>query len=399
MNQRKTEQVMIGSVPVGGGAPIAIQSMTNTDTADTKATASQIKELVAAGAEIVRVTVNNEEAAAAVSPLVDSLRAEGCTAPIIGDFHFNGHILLEAFPACARALDKYRINPGNVGRGALHDENFATMIRCALRYDKPVRIGVNAGSLDPDLLTRHMVENARLKVPRSDSEVVCGALVASALDSAAAAEELGLPRNKIILSVKVSELPVVVAANKALAGSPYPLHLGLTEAGMGDQGVVASSAALAVLLSQGIGDTIRISLTPRPGEPRAREVELCRWLLQSMGLRSFRPSITSCPGCGRTTNERYQRLAESVTTYIDERLPLWEVAGKKVDTLKIAVMGCVVNGPGEARNADLGISLPGKSEEPLAVIFKRGAVYKTVRGESLEEAFLLILEEFVQDEC
>ena len=399
--RRKSQQVLVGSVTVGGLAPVVIQSMTNTDTADVAATVRQVRELTNAGSELVRVTVNNEAAAVAVPEIVRQLKAAGCDVPIIGDFHYNGHILLTKFPQCARALAKYRINPGNVGSGELHEKNFRIMIEAAIAYDKPVRIGVNWGSLDRELLTRMMDENAlsaaqtRTK-PKSDQEVLLDALVESALQSAKMAEKIGLPANKIILSVKTSEVPHVIKAYEMLAARcDYALHLGLTEAGMGTKGIVASSAALAVLLHNGIGDTIRVSLTPEAGESRAKEVEVCQRLLQTMGLRQFRPIVTSCPGCGRTGNDLFQRLAKEVNEYVGVRMPEWKKRVPGVEKLKIAVMGCVVNGPGESQHADIALSLPGKSEKPIATVFVSGKLTKTLRGENIGKEFLEILEEFI----
>lgn len=387
IKRRKSHAVRVGgssggsgAVVIGGNSPVVIQSMTNTDTADMDATVNQIMRLADAGSELVRITVNNEAAAAAVPEICKKLRAKKCEVPIVGDFHYNGHILLEKFPQCARALDKYRINPGNVeGTGLsgvdLNKENFDSIIKCAAKYDKPVRIGVNWGSLDGSVET----------------------LVASALDSATRAEKLGLGADKIILSVKASDVQCVIKAYEMLAERcEYALHLGLTEAGSGAKGLVASSAALAVLLQKGIGDTIRISLTPRAGESRVREVEACRLLLQTMGLRQFYPLVTSCPGCGRTDNDLFQRLAEDVDEYVKARMPEWARTHKGVENLKIAVMGCVVNGPGEARHADITLSLPGRSEKPIATVFARGKLVKTLRGLSIEEDFLRLLEDFVK---
>lgn len=388
--RRKSLQVQVGSVQVGGGAPVAVQSMTNTDTADISATVAQILELAGAGSEMVRVTVNNEAAAKAVPHIIERLRGAHCGVPIIGDFHYNGHILLKKFPECAKALDKYRINPGNAGEG------FDYLVECALKYEKPVRIGVNWGSLDRVLLTKNMNGNAKRKVPKSDQDVLLETLVESALSSAFRAEKLGLAPNRIILSVKTSQVQDVICAYEMLAARcTYAMHLGLTEAGMGAKGLIASSAALSVLLQKGIGDTIRISITPGVGEPRTQEVSACLMLLQSLGLRQFRPLVTSCPGCGRTGNELFQRLAKEVDEYVERRMPAWRAERCGAENLKIAVMGCVVNGPGEARHADIALSLPGKSEEPLASVFVKGKLVKTLRGEDIGVEFLKILEEHV----
>lgn len=395
--RRKSQKVQIGKITIGGGAPIAIQSMTNTDTADIKATVQQIIELVEAGSDLVRITVNNEDAARAVPHIKETLLQRGCDTPLIGDFHYNGHILLTKFPECAAALDKYRINPGNVGSGELHEYNFAIMIEVALKCNKPVRIGVNWGSLDRELLTEMMDVNAKNKMPKSDQEVLLDALVESAVNSAVQAEKLGMPQNKIVLSVKTSEVQAVIKAYKMIAyRCDYALHLGLTEAGMGMKGIIASSAALAVLLQQGIGDTIRISLTPAAGEFRTKEVEACQLLLQTMGLRQFRPLVTSCPGCGRAGNDLFQKLAQQVNDFIAAKMPEWKKRYNGIERLKVAVMGCVVNGPGEARHADIALSLPGKSEEPIATVFVKGKLLKTIRGGDIGKEFLEILEEFVK---
>lgn len=388
--RRKSQKVTIGKAVIGGGEPIAIQSMANTDTSDVATTVSQILELVTAGSELVRITVNNEEAAKAVPHIKGELLRKRCYAPLIGDFHYNGHLLLSKFPDCAKALDKYRINPGNVGSG------FETMIECALRNGKPVRIGVNWGSLDRELLTKMMDENAKSKNPKADHEVLIEALVESALSSSANAEKLGLGADNIVLSVKTSQVQDVIRAYEMLAEKcDYALHLGLTEAGMGMKGIIASSAALAPLLEQGIGDTIRISLTPEAGESRTREVEACQLLLQTMGFRQFRPLVTSCPGCGRTGNELFQHLAKEVDEYIGKRMPEWRRRHRGIENLKVAVMGCVVNGPGESRHADIALSLPGKSEEPMATVFVKGKLFKTLRGGDIGLDFLKILEEFI----
>ncbi len=387
----------IGSLTIGGGHPIAIQSMTNTDTADVESTFGQIQALVQAGSELVRITVNTVEAAKAVVPIKNKMLKQAVYAPLIGDFHYNGHILLQKFPDMAQALDKYRINPGNVGAGKAHEYNFALMIEIALKYDKPVRIGVNWGSLDQELLTRLMNENAYSGSPKTDKEVLLEAIVQSALESAVMAEKLGLSANRIILSVKTSEVQDVIKAYEMLAQRcSYALHLGLTEAGMGMKGIVASAAALAVLLQQGIGDTIRISLTPEPGASRTQEVEACKLLLQTMGLRQFQPLVTSCPGCGRTENTYFMELTKAVNQYIQNRMPVWKKNYAGIEKLKIAVMGCVVNGPGESAYADIGIMLPGKSEKPVALVYMNGHRQMTLEGEYIEKRFLEILEEFVE---
>jgi (E)-4-hydroxy-3-methylbut-2-enyl-diphosphate synthase len=371
--------------------------MTNTDTRDAAATARQVAELAAAGAELVRITVNNRAAAAQVAEIRRRTREEyGVGVPLVGDFHFNGHTLLREFPDCAQALDKYRINPGNVGRGARHDANFATMVKVALEYGKPIRIGVNAGSLDPELLDRLMDENGRRAEPLSAEEVVREALVQSALRSAEAAEELGQPHDAIILSCKVSRLQEMVAAYRALAARcDYPLHLGLTEAGMGTKGIVATTAALSILLQDGIGDTIRASLTPEPGGDRTLEVAVCRDLLQSLGLRSFRPEVTACPGCGRTTSTLFQELAQRVERHLAERMAVWRTERPGAEQLTVAVMGCIVNGPGESRAADIGLSLPGTGEEPRAPVYIDGRKVATLEGPRLAEDFVQMVEEYV----
>jgi len=394
--RRKTVVVDIGGVKVGGTHPIVVQSMTNTDTADAAATAAQVKALAAAGSELVRVTVNNEEAAQAVPEIVRRLRDDGVTVPIIGDFHYNGHLLLTKYPACAAALDKYRINPGNVG--AKHrDENFRTIIQVALEYGKPVRIGVNWGSLDQRLLTELMDENARRPEPLDARDVMIEAMIESALRSAALAEETGLPHDRIVLSAKVSGVPDLVDVYRRLAARcDYPLHLGLTEAGMGAKGVIATTAGLAILLHEGIGDTIRVSLTPQPGGDRAEEVRVAQQILQSLGLRSFEPQVTSCPGCGRTTSTFFQQMAEQIQGYIRERMPEWRVRYPGVEEMRVAVMGCVVNGPGESKHANIGISLPGTFEEPKAPVYIDGQLHTTLRGEGLVEEFLRLLDGYVE---
>ena len=389
---------MVGDVPVGGGAPVVVQSMTNTDTKDAAGTAAQVAELARAGSEIVRITVNNREAAAMVPEIMDRLRDEhGVQVPVVGDFHYNGHTLLREFPQMADALAKFRINPGNVGRGARHDRNFAQMIEAALDHGKPVRIGVNAGSLDPELMDALMEENARLPEPRSGSEVLREAMVRSALTSAEAAEEIGLPHDQIVVSCKVSRLPDMVAVYRDLANRcDYPLHLGLTEAGMGAKGIIATTAALSVLLEEGIGDTIRASLTPEPGGDRTIEVRTCLDILQSLGLRSFRPEVTACPGCGRTTSSVFQELAQSIQAHLDARMAVWRTERPGVVDLHVAVMGCIVNGPGESRAADIGISLPGTGEEPRAPVYVDGEKVATLEGPTLAEDFIRMVEEYVE---
>lgn len=369
--------------------------MTNTDTADVDATVEQIRALADAGSEIVRITVNNEAAAQAVPRIVERLRAQGCSVPVVGDFHYNGHILLTKYPETARALDKYRINPGNVGTKR-RDDNFRTIIEQAVKYGKPVRIGVNWGSLDQDLLTEMMDANARRPEPKDAKSVMIDAMVESALRSAAYAEECGLPPDRIVISAKVSGVQDLIKVYRILAAKcDYPLHLGLTEAGMGMKGIVASTAGLAVLLQEGIGDTIRVSLTPRPGGDRTEEVQVCRQILQSLELRSFTPQVTSCPGCGRTTSTFFQELAEQVQSYIETQMPAWRERYPGVERLKVAVMGCVVNGPGESKHADIGISLPGTFEEPKAPVYVDGRLLTTLRGEDLAQQFIAILNDYV----
>ncbi|HEX7091538.1 MAG TPA: flavodoxin-dependent (E)-4-hydroxy-3-methylbut-2-enyl-diphosphate synthase [Longimicrobiales bacterium] len=394
--RRKTVVVDIGGVKVGGTHPVVVQSMTNTDTADAAATAAQVTALAAAGSELVRVTVNNDEAAQAVPEIVQRLRDDGVAVPIIGDFHYNGHLLLTKYPACAAALDKYRINPGNVG-AKRRDENFRTIIQVALEHGKPVRIGVNWGSLDQQLLTDLMNENARRPEPLDARDVMIEAMLESALRSAALAEETGLPHDRIVLSAKVSGVRDLVDVYRRLAARcDYPLHLGLTEAGMGTKGIVATTAGLAVLLHEGIGDTIRVSLTPRPGGDRAEEVRVAQQILQSLEIRSFTPQVTSCPGCGRTTSTFFQQMAEQIQGYIRERLPEWRVRYPGVEELRVAVMGCVVNGPGESKHAHIGISLPGTFEEPKAPVYIDGQLHTTLRGEGLVEEFLRLLDGYVE---
>lgn len=388
--------VDVGGVKIGYPHPIVVQSMTNTDTADVEATVRQAAELAAAGSELVRVTVNNEEAAAAVPRIAEELEKRGVRVPLVGDFHYNGHILLKRYPECARALAKYRINPGNVNIGRRSDENFRAIIETALEYGKPVRIGVNWGSLDQGLLARLMDENARRAEPRDARSVMREAMVASALESAAAAESYGLPHDRIILSAKVSAPVDLIAIYRELAARcDYPLHLGLTEAGLGTKGIVASTAALAVLLEEGIGDTIRVSLTPAPGGDRAEEVRVCQQILQALELRSFLPQVAACPGCGRTTSTRFQQMAAEVEEYLARRMPEWRSKYPGIENLKVAVMGCVVNGPGESRHADIGISLPGNMEEPRAPVFVDGKRVATLEGEEMTERFLRMLEEYV----
>ncbi len=387
----------VGDVTVGGGAPVVVQSMTNTDTADAVATATQVAELVDAGSEIVRITVNNRAAAAKVPEIVTRLREDhGVEVPLVGDFHYNGHTLLTEFPETAEALSKYRINPGNVGRGARHDRNFATMIDVAIEYDRPVRIGVNAGSLDPELMDRLMDENAERAEPKSAEEVLREAMVRSALDSAEAAEAIGLAHDKIVLSCKASRLPDMVAVYRTLAErSDYPLHLGLTEAGMGAKGIASTAAALSVLLEGGIGDTIRASLTPEPGGARDTEVRVCLEILQALELRAFRPRVTACPGCGRTTSTLFQELAQRIEGELDERMAVWRTERPEAAQLQVAVMGCIVNGPGESRAADIGISLPGTGESPRAPVYVDGEKVATLEGDTLADDFMRMVEEYV----
>jgi len=395
--RRETRRTHVGGVAIGGGAPIVVQSMTNTDTADVAETVAQVKALADAGSELVRITVNTAQAAAAVAPIRERLDALGCGVPLVGDFHFNGHKLLTGFPACAQALAKYRINPGNVGKGSRRDPQFAIMIEQALKWDKPVRIGVNWGSLDADLLARMMDENARSSAPKDAAHVMREALVASAIDSARRAEELGLPGDRIVLSCKVSDVQDLIAVYSELAGRcDYPLHLGLTEAGMGSKGIVASTAAIAVLLQRGIGDTIRVSLTPEPGGDRTREVIVAQEILQTMGLRSFAPQVTACPGCGRTTSTVFQELAERIQAFLREQMPAWRARYPGVETMSVAVMGCVVNGPGESKLANIGISLPGTGEVPVAPVYVDGRKTVTLKGERIAEEFIEIVADYVR---
>ena len=387
---------MIGSVPVGGGAPVVVQSMTNTDTADAEATIRQVAALARAGSELVRITVNSPEAAAQVARIKERLLAMNVTAPLVGDFHFNGHRLLTQYPDCAQALDKYRINPGNVGRGSKRDEQFAVMVEAACRFDKPVRIGVNWGSLDQELLARMMDENARQSQPQDAAEVMRAALVTSALESAQRAEELGLRGDRIVLSCKVSGVQDLITVYRDLsARCDYPLHLGLTEAGMGSKGIVASTAAMAVLLQEGIGDTIRVSLTPEPGGDRTREVIVAQEMLQTMGLRSFTPMVVACPGCGRTTSTTFQELADKIQSWLRAQMPAWRGRYPGVESMTVAVMGCVVNGPGESKHASLGISLPGSGESPVAPVYVDGVKTVTLKGERIAEEFQQIVADYV----
>jgi len=396
--RRNARQVRVGRVAIGGGAPIAVQSMTNTDTADAEATARQVLELWRAGSELVRITVNTPEAAAQVARIRERLDAQGCDVPLVGDFHFNGHKLLTQFPDCARALAKYRINPGNVGKGARRDEQFGTMIEAALRNGAAVRIGVNWGSLDPELLARMMDENARRPQPEESAVVTRRALVASALESAHQAEALGLAHDAIILSCKVSGVQDLISVYRDLATQcDYALHLGLTEAGMGSKGIVASTAALAVLLQEGIGDTIRISLTPEPGGDRAREVVVAQEILQTLGLRSFAPMVIACPGCGRTTSTYFQELADRIQSWLRAQMPQWRGRFPGVENMHVAVMGCVVNGPGESKHAHVGISLPGSGENPVAPVFVDGAKTVTLKGDQIAADFQRIVEQYVID--
>lgn len=396
--RRKSVAVDVGGVWVGGDHPIVVQSMTNTDTADAAATAQQVATLARAGSEIVRVTVNTKEAARAVPEVRRRLEGMGVRVPIVGDFHYNGHLLLREVPEAAATLDKYRINPGNVGAGKHHDTNFRTMIEVAIDYGKPVRIGVNWGSLDQALLTRLMDENARSPRPQEAREVMIRAMLESGLRSAETAEGYGLGRDKIVLSAKVSGVRDLWDVYRRLAkGCDYALHLGLTEAGMGMRGVVASTAGLSVLLAEGIGDTIRVSLTPEPGAPREREVEAAQEILQALGLRAFAPQVTACPGCGRTTSTLFQEMARDIQSYLKKQMPVWKGRYPGVENLKVAVMGCVVNGPGESKHADIGISLPGSGEDPRAPVYKDGAFYTTLRGPHIAQDFNSLLEAYVRE--
>jgi len=395
--RRMSLPVNVGGVRIGGGHAIAVQSMTNTDTSDVAATVAQIQELALAGSELVRVTVNTREAARAVPAIVERLRDGHIDVPVIGDFHYNGHILLREFPACARALDKYRINPGNVGMGRQHDDNFHSIIDIALANEKPVRIGVNWGSLDQSLITRLMDENSRRPDPRESRAVIMEAMVLSALESAEMAQSYGLAGDRIILSAKVSGVQDLIDVYRELARrSSYALHLGLTEAGMGRRGIVSSTAALSVLLQEGIGDTIRVSLTPAPGGDRTEEVRTCQDILQSLGIRSFSPRVTACPGCGRTTSTIFQEMANDIQEHLNSRMPAWKEVYPGVENLKIAVMGCVVNGPGESKHADIGISLPGTGEEPKAPVYVDGRLMTTLKGPAIVDEFIIILDEYLE---
>ncbi len=395
--RRNSVSVNIGGVKVGGGNPIVVQSMTNTDTADVQSTVNQVMALAQAGSELVRVTVNTEAAAAAVPKIVETLNLFGVRVPIVGDFHYNGHQLLRKYPDCAKALAKYRINPGNVNIGKKHDDNFRTMIEVAVEYNKPVRIGVNWGSLDGALLTRMMDENSKLPEPLDAKQVTMNAIVVSALESAAAAERHGLAHNMILLSAKVSGVQDLITVYRMLAAQcDYPLHLGLTEAGLGSKGIVASTAAIGVLLQEGIGDTIRASLTPLPNGDRTDEVIVCQQILQALELRSFTPQVTACPGCGRTTSTFFQQMADDIQTYLRTQMPLWKDRHPGVEEMKVAVMGCIVNGPGESKHANLGISLPGTFEEPVAPVYVDGKLKITLRGDRIVPEFIAIIDSYVE---
>jgi len=398
MNQASNRHsVNVSGVIIGGNAPIVVQSMTNTDTADITATVAQVKLLHDTGSELVRITVNNDAAASAVPHIVDQLEAQNCRVPIIGDFHFNGHKLLNQHAACARALAKFRINPGNVGRGKKRDQQFSEMIEIACRHDKPVRIGVNWGSLDQQLLAGLLTRNANLADPLSLAAINRQAVIESALASAAFAEDIGLPADRIVISCKMSRVPDLVDVYQTLAQQcRYALHLGLTEAGMGDPGIIASSAALAILLNQGIGDTIRVSLTPEPGATREREVKVAQQVLQSLGIRSFTPSVTACPGCGRTTSEYFQVLAKKIQQELDASMPIWKHEYPGVEALKVAVMGCVVNGPGESKHANIGISLPGTGEQPVAPVYEDGLKTVTLKGDNIAQEFIGLVKNYVK---
>ncbi len=396
IQRRKTVTAVVGGVRVGSDAPIVVQSMTNTDTADIPATVQQVAALARAGSELVRVTVNNDEAAAAVPRIVEQLDKQGVRVPIIGDFHYNGHVLLTKYPECARDLAKYRINPGNASIGKGGDSNFRTMVEVAVKYQKPVRIGVNWGSLDQVLLTRMMDENSKLADPKDARDVTMEAMVVSALNSAELAQKYGLRPDQIILSAKVSGVQDLIDVYRALAARcNYPLHLGLTEAGMGAKGIVASSAAMGVVLQEGIGDTIRVSLTPAPGGDRSEEVRVAQQILQSMGIRSFTPQVTACPGCGRTTSTFFQEMAEQIQSYLREQMPTWKTRYSGVEEMKLAVMGCIVNGPGESKHANIGISLPGTFEEPKAPVYVDGRLFTTLKGDRIVAEFIEILDEYV----
>ena len=398
MIKKNTTQVMVGNISVGGGAPVVIQSMTNTNTADRKSTTNQILELWQAGSELVRITVNDEASAAQVADIKKALLDNGCDVPIVGDFHFNGHKLLTRYPGCAAALDKYRINPGNVGKGTKRDEQFSTMIKLAMDHDKPVRIGVNWGSLDQELLKVLMDENAYLTDPLPAASVMKEALIRSVIDSAITAESIGLPKNKIIVSCKVSDVQDLIEIYTNLAKRcSYPLHVGLTEAGMGSKGIVASAASMGYLLQQGIGDTIRVSLTPEPGESRTTEVMVAQELLQTMGIRSFTPLVTACPGCGRTTSTYFQELAGDIQRYLRNTMPEWKKTYNGVEEMSVAVMGCVVNGPGESKMANLGISLPGTGEIPVAPVFENGKKTITLKGDNIGNEFKKIIDVYIDN--
>jgi (E)-4-hydroxy-3-methylbut-2-enyl-diphosphate synthase len=396
INRHKTHAVKVGNVTIGGNAPIVVQSMTNTDTADALATFKQVKDLYLAGSEIVRITVNNEAAAKSVATIYELLYKEGLNIPLVGCFHYNGHKLLTEYPECAQALAKYRINPGNVGFGQKRDKQFEMMVECAIQYNKPIRVGVNWGSLDQDLSTKLMDDNTKLSNPKSADEVMREALVLSALLSSKQAEDIGLSADKIVVSAKVSRVQDLVAVYQKLAKrSNYALHLGLTEAGMGSKSIVATTAGLSILLQQGIGDTIRASLTPNPNESRTKEVIVCQEILQSLGLRSFTPQISACPGCGRTTSTYFQELAENIQSYITENMPVWKNSYPGVENMNIAVMGCIVNGPGESKHANIGISLPGSGESPVAPVFIDGVKAHTLRGENIAQDFKEILLNYI----
>jgi (E)-4-hydroxy-3-methylbut-2-enyl-diphosphate synthase len=395
--RRKSVPVNVGGVMVGGDNPIVVQSMTNTDTADVTGTATQVMALAKAGSEVVRVTVNSEDAAKALPRVVDTIRLHGCDVPIVGDFHYNGHILLKKYPECARALAKYRINPGNVNIGKKHDDNFRAMIEVAVEYQKPVRIGVNWGSLDGALLTRMMDENALLAEPLDAKQVTMNAIVVSALEAAAAAEKYGLRRDQILLSAKVSGVQDLITVYRMLASQcEYALHLGLTEAGLGSKGIVATTAAIGVLLQEGIGDTIRASLTPLPNGDRAEEVLVCQQILQALELRSFTPQVTACPGCGRTTSTFFQDMADQIQNYLRNQMLVWKDAHPGVEEMKVAVMGCIVNGPGESKHANIGISLPGTFEDPVAPVYVDGKLVKTLRGDHIVAEFTDMLNDYVE---
>jgi (E)-4-hydroxy-3-methylbut-2-enyl-diphosphate synthase len=396
IKRRKTAVVDVGGIRVGAGHPVVVQSMTNTDTADTASTVNQVTALAQAGSELVRVTVNTEEAAKAVPAIIDTLNMFGARVPVIGDFHYNGHILLRKYPEMAKSLAKYRINPGNVNIGRKTDENFRTMIECAIEYGKPVRIGVNWGSLDQALLTRLMDENSRSAKPLDAAAVMKHAIVVSAVESARMAESYGLPHDRIILSAKVSNVQDLVDVNRMMAAEcDYPLHLGLTEAGMGAKGIVATTAALSILLEEGIGDTIRASLTPKPNGDRTEEVQVSQQILQSLAIRSFTPQVTACPGCGRTTSTFFQELAEQIQGYLQRQMPVWKKQYPGVEELQVAVMGCIVNGPGESKHSHIGISLPGTAEDPKAPVFVDGQLARTLKGDTIVEDFLAMLNEYV----